>query len=323
MPDPVVTPPASTPDISQANGAAIAQGIGAVASSIALIVQVAEGSAAELALMTNPCVRMADLENRLMAAQEGLDKMLTAVNFFAAANQGSVESSIRSWGEAPGNTGGKAFPFWLWESGAIQHFPEAALCALPPFFLCWAAISQGLPARGDVEPSSSNRGYRLGPGLYRYPGAAGTWRGSTFVREWEAWVAHQQAEVWNPATGRENWRARLVTWCGRWRQGWEVWVPGDPISKNSTIGRSRRMVAAFAETVELARDRCAEIEEFGRELAQDESTRLNDMVLQSGLRDQTAAVLAAEDIASDERQLTTLTIAGVAALGLYALLGKK
>ena len=312
--------PNSTPDISTASGADISAGIGAVANAVASIVSTV--ALAELERLRNPCVLLADSENRLFAAQAGLDKMIAAAQFFAAASQASVQSSIRSWGEAGGNAGGKAFPFWLYDSGAIQHAPEVIGCALfPP--ACLAAISAGLPANGTTEPSATNSGYRVGPGLYRHPGATGTWRGSTFVAEWQAWKTNQENSVWSPASGRPRWKERLISWCGRSVAGWQTWLPGDPISENSLIGRSMVQVETFRQSVEAARIRCANQEETLRYLATSETNRLNTAVSNQGTLDLSLVELRGEELASEERQSTTFALAGVLGLGLLALVARR
>jgi hypothetical protein len=331
-------PAEATPDISQDNGQAIAAGIGAVAQAISAIVggiALAETQklAAEMAILADPCIRMADLENRLVLADEGINKLISAAQFFATANQNSVIDAIDGWGENAGNAGGKAFPFWLFESGAIQHAPEVIGCAIAPP-ICLIAISAGLPSNGSDRPSSSNSGYQVGPGLYRHPGPTGTWRGTTFVDEWEVWKRHQQNNVWNPATGRPNWKARLVSWVGRSQPGWQTWYAGDEISSNSLIGRTIIEVENFRDLVAVARDRCAEATALAEELARDNNARLNEIVDQNRVNtglafDLAMAKTAAQtevdklETASDERQVTTIALAGVLGLALFALWGKK
>ena len=337
---PAATPPPAepTPDISQDNGQAIASGMNAVSQAIAVIVSgiaLAEGrkDAQELALLEDPCIRMADLENRLVLADEGINKLISAAQFFATANQNSVIDAIDGWGENAGNAGGKAFPFWLFESGAIQHAPEVIGCAISPP-ICLIAISAGLPSNGSDRPSSSNSGYRVGPGLYRHPGPAGTWRGTTFVDEWEVWKRHQQNNVYNPATGRPNWKSRLVSWVGRSQPGWPTWYASDEISSNSLIGRTIIEVENFRQMVDLARDRCMEAIEIQNELALDQNNRLNEIVDQNRVNtglafDLAMAKTAAQtevdklETASSERQVTTIALAGVLCLALFALWGKK
>lgn len=324
---PAGTTPATTPEISTDNGAAIASGIGAVAAAISGIASTVAG--AEMAKLADPCIRLAVLEDRLRAAELGLERMITAANFFASANQASVLNSIASWGESAGNAGGKAFPFWLLESGAITNPPEAIACYSGPLLAgigtaaCLLQISAGLPANGTDEPSSTNSGYRLGAGLYRYPGRTGTFRGSTFRSEWVAWRRHQRNNVYSPATGRPNWKARLTAWCGRYRSTWEVWRPGDPIAADSTIGRSIVAVNNFRDQVEVARGRCLDRELLNTQLAQDENARLNQMVLDAGEVGRAQSELDAETLASEERQITTLTMAGVLGLALVVLWDKK
>jgi hypothetical protein len=313
---PATIPPAQTPEISTQNGAAIAQGIGAVAASIASIVSTVE--TAKLAALANPCVRLAVLEDRLQVSLAGLDKMKTAAQFFASASQSAVLDSIDNWGTAHGGisrTGGKPFAAWIWEAGVITG-PEAVPCYLLPWVFCLAAIQSGMPASGTEAPSSSNTGYRVGPGLYRYPNATGTWRGSTFRSEWVSWRRYQRNNVWSPASGRPNWKARLTAWCGRYRSTWEVWRPDDPIDENSTIGRAIVSVTNFAGVVEEARARCAEGVELTTQLALDENTRLNQMVLDGG-------VLSLETLASEERQVSTVALAGVMGVALVMLWNKK
>ena len=339
-------PPAeATPDISQANGQAIASGIGAVAQAISAIVggiamAETQKAATELALLADPCIRMADLENRLVLADEGINKLISAAQFFATANQNSVIDAIDGWGENAGNAGGKAFPFWLLESGAITNPPEAIACYSGPLLagvgtaLCLVSISAGLPSNGSDRPSSTNSGHRVGAGLYRHPGPAGTWRGTTFVDEWEVWKRHQQNNVWNPATGRPNWKARLVSWVGRSQAGWPTWYANDEVSSNSLIGRTIIEVENFRQMVDLARDRCMEAIEIQNELALDNNNRLNEIVDQNRVNtglafDLAMAKTAAQtevdklETASNERQVTTIALAGVLGLALFALWGKK
>jgi hypothetical protein len=129
--------------------------------------------------------------------------------------------------------------------------------------------------------------------------------------------------VWNPATGRENWKSRLTSWCGRYRSTWEVWRPGDPIDENSKIGRSIVSVNNFREVVELTRARCSDREDLNTQLAQDENERLNQMVADSGAFGRAQAELDAATLESEERQITTLTMAGVLGLALVVLWDKK
>ncbi len=306
------------------NGRAVESSIAAIATAIGQIIAPIAG--AELERRENPCVRLADLENRLVRAQAGLDRMVAGANFFAEASQAAVVDSIRNWGVAHGGisrTGGEAFSHWLWRSGAIQHHPEAGLCAIPPFFLCWLAIDSGLPADGSQEPNSRNTGYRLGPGLYRYPGATGTFRGTTFVAEWEAWKTYQENNVWSPASGRPRWKERLVSWCGRNRSGWQTWAPGSGFTKSSLIGRKMAQVAAFEAMVEETRERCLTREGVTYELAQDESSRLDEMVRQAGELGAGQLELEGAELAAEERQITTITIAGLLGLALVVLWDKK
>ena len=297
------------------DGKAIAAGIEAVGGAISSIAGTIGST--ELQKLANPCVRQAILEDRLRRMEAGLASMITGANFFAAANQRSVLDSIESWGESAGNSGGKAFPFWLLDSGAITSGPESFLCYSGLFTPgCLISISQGLPTNGSERPSSTNSGHRVGAGLYRYPGPTGEFRGSRFRSEWSAWRRFQRREVWNPASGRPNWRARLAAWCGAYRSTWEVWRPGDPIAANSTIGRTTVMVENYRGVVELARQRCTDQVELTTEMSQAENQRLNQLVADAGALD-------LETLASEERQMTNLAVAGVLGLALVVLWDKK
>lgn len=327
---PEAAPPTETavPEVDTSkNGEAIATAIGAVSAAIAAIVGTA--ATTELQKLANPCIRLAILENRLVRAQRGLDRMIGGVNFFAEACQASVIDSIENWGESGGNSGGKAFPFWLLESGAITHAPEAIACYSGPLLLgigtagCLVAISNGLPSDGSEQPSSSNNGYRLGAGLYRYPGPGGTFRGTRFVSEWSAWKRFQTQNVYSIASGRPNWKARLVSWVGRSTDSWRTWTPGSPIDPNSLIGRRIAQVEGFAATVAAERVRCNDQEDVIQALALGESERLDQMVLNAGTGQTLAAELQALEIASSERVITNAAIAGVLSLALVALWSKK
>lgn len=317
------TPAPTAPQMDTSSGQAIATAMSTIAAAISGIVGTV--SAVELERMENPCIRLADLENRLVQAQAGVDRMIAGANFFAAASQAAVVDSIENWGAAHGGisrTGGKPFAAWIFEAGVIQHAPEALLCyPFPP--VCLLAIEAGLPPDGSEQPSSSNNGYRVGPGLYRHPGATGTWRGTTFVAEWEAWKTYQENNVWSPAAGRPNWKARLVSWCGRNHSGWQTWIPGSSFAKSSLIGMKIQEVAAFEALVVEARVRCAELEEVTYELAQDESSRLDEMVKQAGESSAAQLELAAATLESEERQITTIAIVGLLGLALVTLWDKK
>jgi hypothetical protein len=336
---PTVPTETTVPEIdTEANGAAISAGIGAVAAALAAIGSTIAST--ELAKLADPCIRQSILENRLVRMERGLSDMITAVNFFASANQSSVLDAIEGWGENTGNSGGKNFPSWLLESGAITNPPEAFFCYSGPFFAgigtagCLISISAGLPSNGTSAPSRTNSGYRVGGGLYRYPGANGTWRGSRFRSEWASWRRHQRANVWNPRSGRPEWRAKLTSWCGAYRSTWEIWRPGDPIAAESTIGRTIVLVNNFRETVELARERCTEAVNVTNQLAFDQNNRLNQMVEDSGFLGKAGLAastqleseknkLEQEKLESEERLITNLTIAGVLGLALVVLSGKK
>jgi hypothetical protein len=91
--------------------------------------------------------------------------------------------------------------------------------------------------RGNNRPSRSNVGFELGPGIHAGPDR--TLQGSRVVQAWDEW-AHRMRTQWVYATSpaRRAWRERLLTWVGRSRDDWRIWLPGDPIQANSRIGRN-------------------------------------------------------------------------------------
>jgi hypothetical protein len=311
MSDEVVQAPTAESSAADTS-AAVANAASAITAGVAATAQIVAQAERD------PCNYEARLFDRVRRAQLNLDAMIQGVQVWAAKNYNAVDRSIRVWGKDPiGNDlgGSRIFSSYLANNGYIS-----------PFW-AWFVYSRLPVGDGDKRPSSTNSGaYFVGgpaDGYLGRPGAyvssSGRIRGSRIVEAWENWVELQQSDVYSASTFRPNWRERLQAWTGS-----SDWRPGDDFQVGSAVAQAIQRVAEIEQQFEEVSDRCSELFDTQRELAQEESERATAWVqgqidsarTQAELQGDLAELGALEEL-DRQKTLRTLGIAAAVSVGAF------
>jgi ElaB/YqjD/DUF883 family membrane-anchored ribosome-binding protein len=310
MSDEVVQAPTAESSAADTS-AAVANAASAITAGVAATAQVV--ALAE----RDPCNYEARLFDRVRRAQLNLDAMIQGVQVWAAKNISAVNRSISTWGKDPlGNDLGRsvAFSDYLAANGYIEPF--------------WALfVSSRLPnGAGDQEPSVKNSGsYFPGGPVGGYLGRPGAWvsssgqiRGPGINEAWNQWTQIQRERVFAASTFRPNWRERLFAWTGS-----RNWQPGNEFKSGYTVAQAVQRVSELEQQFEDIAQRCEDLFDTQRSLAQEESSRASAWVqgqidsaqTQAELQGDLAELGALEEL---DRQKTYRTLGIAAVLGVSA-----
>lgn len=247
----------------------------------------------------DPCANKTGLFNRMMFATRLNNALIAGTTWWAGTSQNKVRAAMANWGRgARGSAGGRPFGTYL-----INHY-TVDLPGRVGFNL--------VNGRGNDRPSGLNQAApghpRLGPGVYVGPNR--TLQGSVVARAWDEW-AHKMRTQWVYATSpaRPLWRERLESWVGRTRDDWRIWVPGDPVSPDSRIGRNWIAIENLRAEHEAVSADCERRLETARQMGLAQSETEQGMIaagLEQGLAEET----------TERTQVITLALAAFGATWL-------
>jgi len=274
------------PTLDESSASSMDDSMEAIANAISFAVGVVGGAVAD------PCANRTDLFNRMMYSTRLNNRLLAGATWWAGVSQSKVRQAIQNWGRgAAGAAGGRPFGTYLINHYTIHH----------PL-LVGANLVNG---RGNNRPSSSNVGFELGPGVHVGPNR--TLQGSRVVQAWDDWV-HKMRTQWVYATApaRPLWRERLVSWVGRSRDDWRIWVPGDPVDPNSRIGRNWAAIETLRVQMEANARDCDLRVQTSREVA-------------LGEQETAQGIIAADILKTQEQEQTERTQAIAVALAGFGI----
>jgi hypothetical protein len=281
------------PTLDTSSAASADESMEAIASAIETGMQVVG------ALIGDPCTQRTILFDRWQLAQRLNNTLITGATWWAGTNHTKVRQSMQNWGRATtGAAGAKHFGTYL-----INHY---VLYPLPGPLIVGAYLVAG---RGNERPSRSTAGLAIGPGIHIGPDF--TLTGPRVVEAWDDW-AHRMRTQWVYATSpaRPLWRERLISWVGRSRDDWRIWVPGDPIAADSRIGRNLVMIENLKEQLRVVSADCVRGLDIAEQLAISSSETEQEML----------AVDLEKSLAGETTERTQVVTLALAAFGATWLL---
>ena len=281
----------------------------------------------------DPCyARQEFTEYRMNVLGPAIRDALMAAQLVSDDGQRAINMSIHKWGR-PDTAYIRSMRFtdYLQENGVVLDNmsillglavggPVGAIIAAATFS---ETLDERLSANGHQAPSGSNRGYKVGPGVYLYdPSGAGKHalygrlQGSEVRRAYWSWKTLQRLRV--APVDHNEWRDKLIRLVGRSRDDWTIWREGDPWTEGSKMGALMRMQEIVESEEARVEQLC--IEENAR------ADRIEDLIVGGQLQlwideGRQGDVGLEATRAKTEAAIKIAVVLGLGAVGVSALLG--